>query len=206
MSRSVIADIRYIISNIRYKPTHYSRYRQILYSLDTLWRDVFLRIVLYSCSSMIYRRISPIGFFLVEIRGAGPCRGGAHTSWLRQVESYLRDTGMAGPASAWTMAEEIPSQGGCGLRRMPPYLTWTDNLWVSIVLALFCRAAFLLYEFMSFKRHLDREMVPPLVIRHTIPLCMWQYKRAFSTTRSAVFLLSTKRPFRSLVRIKKWPG
>ena len=30
-------------------------------------------------------------------------RGRSHASWLRQVESYLRDTGMAGLASAWAM-------------------------------------------------------------------------------------------------------
>ena len=56
--------------------------------------------------------------------------GRPQTSWLRQVESYLKDTGMAGLASAWAMArrraEGVPSQGGRGdalLRRMPPYLT-----------------------------------------------------------------------------------
>ena len=27
-----------------------------------------------------------------------------HASWLRQVESYLKDTGMAGLAYAWAMA------------------------------------------------------------------------------------------------------
>ena len=46
---------------------------------------------------------------LVEIRGAGPCRGGRpHASWLRQVKSYLKDTGMAGLASAWAMARRRP--------------------------------------------------------------------------------------------------
>ena len=42
--------------------------------------------------------IPTIGSCLVEIRGAGPCQGCLHT---RQVESYLRDTGVGGPASAW---------------------------------------------------------------------------------------------------------
>ena len=32
-------------------------------------------------------------------------RGRPHASWLRQVESYLRNAGMAGLASAWAMAE-----------------------------------------------------------------------------------------------------
>ena len=78
------------------------------------------------------RGIPPIGFFLVEIRGAGPWRGASTRSWLRQVESFLKDTGMVGLASAWAMrpeeVEEVPSQGGRGdalLRRMPPYLTWS---------------------------------------------------------------------------------
>ena len=31
-------------------------------------------------------------------------RGRPHALWLRQVESYLKDTGMAGLASAWAMA------------------------------------------------------------------------------------------------------
>ena len=46
------------------------------------------------------RRIPPIGIFLVVIRGAGPSRERPHASWLRQVESYLMDVGMAGLASA----------------------------------------------------------------------------------------------------------
>ena len=43
--------------------------------------------------------------------------------WLRQVEPYLKDTGMAGLVSAWAAAEGVSSQGGCGdapHRRMPP--------------------------------------------------------------------------------------
>ena len=43
----------------------------------------------------------PIGFFLVEIRGLDHAEG---DHMLRQVESYLMDTGMAGLASAWAMA------------------------------------------------------------------------------------------------------
>ena len=74
------------------------------------------------------RRILPIGFFLAEIRSAGPCLGNVHTlhgidlapeidvshqfreSWLRQVGSYLKDTGMAGLASAWAMARRRPKE------------------------------------------------------------------------------------------------
>ena len=32
------------------------------------------------------------------------------TPWLRQVESYLKDTGMAGLASAWAMARRRPKE------------------------------------------------------------------------------------------------
>ena len=35
-------------------------------------------------------------------------RGRPHASWLRQVESYLKNTGMAGLASAWAMARRRP--------------------------------------------------------------------------------------------------
>ena len=33
-----------------------------------------------------------------------------HASWLRQVESYLKDTDMAGLASAWAMARRRPKE------------------------------------------------------------------------------------------------
>ena len=48
---------------------------------------------------------------LFEIRAADPCRGGRpHVSWLRQVESYLKDTGMAGLASVWVMVRRRPKE------------------------------------------------------------------------------------------------
>ena len=37
-------------------------------------------------------------------------RGRPHASWLRQVESYLKDAGMAGLASAWAMARRRPKE------------------------------------------------------------------------------------------------
>ena len=37
-------------------------------------------------------------------------RGRPHASWLRQVESYLKDTGMADLASAWAMARRRPRE------------------------------------------------------------------------------------------------
>ena len=39
-----------------------------------------------------------------------PTQGGPHASWLRQVESYLKDTGMTGLASAWAMARRRPKE------------------------------------------------------------------------------------------------
>ena len=36
---------------------------------------------------------------------------------------------------------------------------------------------------MSFKKLLDTEKLDPLVIRKTIPLCMWQYQNIFATSR-----------------------
>ena len=53
----------------------------------------------------MWRRIPLIGFSLAEIRVAGSCHG-ASTGFivLCQVESYMKDVGMAGLASAWAMA------------------------------------------------------------------------------------------------------
>ena len=52
-------------------------------------------------------------------------------AWLRQVESYMKDTGMMGLASAWAMARRRPKDyrhkvgGDALLRRLPPNLTLT---------------------------------------------------------------------------------
>ncbi|XP_048251117.1 carnitine O-palmitoyltransferase 1, liver isoform-like isoform X2 [Haliotis rufescens] len=45
------------------------------------------------------------------------------------------------------------------------------------------RAATCIYQMMVVKQKLDREQFDPLVIRNTIPVCMAQYERVFSTTR-----------------------
>ena len=49
------------------------------------------------------------------------------TCWLRQVESYLKDTGMTGLTSAWAMVRRRPREYSrkvdALLRCMPPYLT-----------------------------------------------------------------------------------
>lgn len=45
------------------------------------------------------------------------------------------------------------------------------------------RAASLVANLLRFKHLIDREELPPLVIRDTIPICMAQYEQLFSTTR-----------------------
>ena len=55
-------------------------------------------------------------------------RGRPHASGMRQVECYLKDTGMAGMASAWAMARGRQKEYRRKvrrkvLRRIPPYLT-----------------------------------------------------------------------------------
>ena len=64
------------------------------------------------------RRIPPIGFFPVEIRGAGPCRG-APTRFVVASGGVLSEGyGHGGPGvcqgDGQTEAEEVPSQGGRG--------------------------------------------------------------------------------------------
>lgn len=45
------------------------------------------------------------------------------------------------------------------------------------------RAASLVFNLLRFKQLIDREELPPLVLRDTIPICMAQYEPLFSTTR-----------------------
>uniref|UniRef100_A0A1I8HVA2 Carn_acyltransf domain-containing protein n=1 Tax=Macrostomum lignano TaxID=282301 RepID=A0A1I8HVA2_9PLAT len=45
------------------------------------------------------------------------------------------------------------------------------------------RAGYIVHHLLRVKRMLDREQIEPLLIRSTIPVCMSQYERAFSTTR-----------------------
>ncbi|XP_071444145.1 carnitine O-palmitoyltransferase 1, liver isoform-like [Hetaerina americana] len=45
------------------------------------------------------------------------------------------------------------------------------------------RAATVAHLFLVFRRMIDREELPPLSLRSTIPLCMAQYERIFSTIR-----------------------
>ena len=49
-------------------------------------------------------------------RGWTMPKGRPHASGLRQVESYLKDTGMAGLGDGQTEAEGLPSQGGRATR------------------------------------------------------------------------------------------
>ena len=64
-----------------------------------------------------------------ESEGLDHAEGRPRASWLRQVESYLKDTGMAGLASALAMARRRPKAcrkvvAAYALRRrMPLYLT-----------------------------------------------------------------------------------
>jgi len=48
------------------------------------------------------------------------------------------------------------------------------------------RAATTIHHIMNFKRLIDREELPPLVLRNTIPICMAQYERLFSTIRYGI--------------------
>ncbi|XP_076057083.1 carnitine O-palmitoyltransferase 1, liver isoform-like [Oratosquilla oratoria] len=45
------------------------------------------------------------------------------------------------------------------------------------------RAANVLHSLLFMKRQIDREELQPLLLRNTIPVCMAQYERIFSTTR-----------------------
>ena len=55
-----------------------------------------------------------------------------HASWLRKVESYLTDAGMAGLASAWAMARRRPKSTVArwtGRRAAPAYAPIPDLTW-----------------------------------------------------------------------------
>ena len=45
------------------------------------------------------------------------------------------------------------------------------------------RAANVVHSILSIKRQIDREELQPLLLRNTIPICMSQYERLFSTVR-----------------------
>ncbi|KAL0583000.1 hypothetical protein ABG067_007060 [Albugo candida] len=57
------------------------------------------------------------------------------------------------------------------------------NLQIKLASSRLAHAASLIYRTMCFKQLLDREQLPPLLIRDLVPLCMAQYHRIFSTTR-----------------------
>ena len=54
------------------------------------------------------RRTPPIGLFLSRSEGLVHVEGAP--TWLRQAESYLKDTGVAVLASAWAMARWRPKE------------------------------------------------------------------------------------------------
>lgn len=45
------------------------------------------------------------------------------------------------------------------------------------------RAATMSYFFLKYSQEIQSENLEPLLIRKTIPICMWQYERTFKTTR-----------------------
>lgn len=45
------------------------------------------------------------------------------------------------------------------------------------------RAATMCYFFLKYYQEIETEKLEPLLIRKTIPICMWQYERTFKTTR-----------------------
>lgn len=45
------------------------------------------------------------------------------------------------------------------------------------------RAATIIHAMITFKIHLENEEIDPILIRDTVPLCMAQYERTFTTTR-----------------------
>ncbi|RLN90261.1 hypothetical protein BBJ28_00016867 [Nothophytophthora sp. Chile5] len=57
------------------------------------------------------------------------------------------------------------------------------NLNFSLTKKPLALAAALVHEFLLFKQELDREQLPPQLIRGIVPLCMSQYQRIFSCTR-----------------------
>ena len=96
--------------------------RRIICIAMGMWRDSL-------------RRIPPIGLFLVEIRGAGPCRRGVHRLHVCAGGVLFEGSEHGGLASARAMARRMPRQhcrkvyavmrcsGVC-----PPYLTWAVGM------------------------------------------------------------------------------
>lgn len=52
-----------------------------------------------------------------------------------------------------------------------------------VVIIYYNRAATLCYFFLKYHQEIQTENLEPLLIRKTIPICMWQYERTFKTTR-----------------------
>ena len=66
--------------------------------------------------------------------------------------------------------------------RLQSILKITHSLTITVFFGV-RRAAVVTHTFLTIKWKLDRELLTPLVIRNTIPLCMSQYERAYSSTR-----------------------
>ena len=59
---------------------------------------------------MRFGRIRLIPYSCRDPKGWTMPRGRPHASWLRQVESYLKDSGMTGLASAWAIVRRRPKE------------------------------------------------------------------------------------------------
>lgn len=53
------------------------------------------------------------------------------------------------------------------------------------------RAATMTYLILKYYQEIETEDLEPLLIRKTIPICMWQYERTFKTTRYLIISVST---------------
>ncbi|XP_069103160.1 carnitine O-palmitoyltransferase 1, liver isoform-like [Argopecten irradians] len=62
------------------------------------------------------------------------------------------------------------------------YYIMDQSYWIGSKLQV-ARTANVMYQFLTFKQLIDHERLEPLVIRNTIPICMAQYEKVFSTTR-----------------------
>ncbi|XP_060076491.1 carnitine O-palmitoyltransferase 1, liver isoform-like [Ylistrum balloti] len=62
------------------------------------------------------------------------------------------------------------------------YYIMDQSYWIGSKIQV-ARTANLMHQFLTFKQLIDHERLEPLVIRNTIPICMAQYEKVFSTTR-----------------------
>ena len=73
-----------------------------------------------------------------------------HASWLRQVESYLKDTGMTGLAPAWAMARRRPKE-------------YRHNAHLSIALIICGDSFYIPITHVAFRKKRPCSVCPPLI-------------------------------------------